>query len=122
MLPQVNILLEVGAQGRHRHLLSSPHSTAVQIGVSKKEDVQQLLGPPMAIQTTSGESTPQESWAYAAAEPIIQPYQYIPLIGAYAFRDSPQFSLPIQLTFPKTGLWKALPGEQCRHLEMNSMT
>ena len=63
---------------------------SVQIGKTTKEEVQNLFGYPTDIQVTSRNGISHEAWAYAAADPIIQPYQYVPLIGAYAFRDSPQ--------------------------------
>lgn len=63
---------------------------SVQIGVTTQEQVRQLFGYPTDIQVSSRNGISQESWAYSAADPVIQPYQYIPLIGAYAFSDSPE--------------------------------
>lgn len=58
---------------------------SVQIGVTTQDEVQQLLGPPTDRQLISRDGIPQESWSYGKADPVIQPYQYLPLIGGFAF-------------------------------------
>ena len=89
MLQPVNTLL--GIPSRTNPGITYPASLeSVQIGKTTKEEVQNLFGYPTDIQMSSRNGLSHEAWAYAAADPIIQPYQYVPLIGAYAFRDSPQ--------------------------------
>ena len=58
---------------------------SVQIGVTTQDEVRQLLGPPTDRQQTSRDGISQESWSYGKADPVIQPYQYVPLIGVLAF-------------------------------------
>ena len=68
----------------------------IHIGLTTQEEIQQRFGNPTDLQVSSGTRSSQESWAYASADPLIQPYQYVPFIGALAFSDSqapPSFSV-----------------------------
>ena len=57
----------------------------IQIGLTTQEEIQQRFGQPTDLQTSSKDQSSEESWAYASADPVIQPYQYIPFFGALAF-------------------------------------
>ena len=57
------------------------------LGTTKKEEIQQTFGSPTDRRHHSREKVSEESWAFAQADPVIQPYQYIPLIGVVAFLD-----------------------------------
>ena len=60
--------------------LESVHS-----GMTTQEDIQQLLGTPTDRQQISRNGITRETWSYGEADPLIQPYQYLPLIGGLAF-------------------------------------
>ena len=55
----------------------------VQIGVTTKDEVRNLLGPPTDVRLSSDQTQASESWAYAKADPAIHPLQYIPGLGGF---------------------------------------
>ena len=80
---------------------------SVRIGVTTQEEVQQLLGLPTDHQQTSRNGISQESWSYGKADPVIQPYQYVPLIGGLAFLgDSEPQSFSVN--FSEDGIVKGI--------------
>ena len=62
----------------------------IQIGLTTQEEIQQRFGQPTDFQISSRDQRAQESWAYASADPVIQPYQYVPFLGALAFSQDQQ--------------------------------
>ena len=55
----------------------------VQIGVTTKDEIRNMLGNPTDIRLSSDHNQASESWANA--NPSINPLQYIPGFGAFAF-------------------------------------
>ena len=55
----------------------------VQIGVTTKDEVRNLLGPPTDVRLSPDQTQASESWAYAKADPAIHPMQYIPGLGGF---------------------------------------
>ncbi len=68
----------------------------IQIGRTTQQEVRQLFGNPIDIQVSSEGEVPNETWAYAKAQPPTNPAQFIPLAGYYALSDqnaAPSFSV-----------------------------
>ena len=63
----------------------SHHLDSIQIGSSTKEEVLARLGNPTDRQRHSIDEAHLESLSYSSTEATITPYQYLPLIGAFAF-------------------------------------
>lgn len=63
----------------------------IQLGVTTQEEIQHLFGNPTDRHITSQIDMSGESWAYAFADPAIQPLQYVPLLGVLAL---PRFPYP----------------------------
>ncbi len=58
----------------------------LEIGVTTKEEIIATFGHPGHRKTLAFEAQSIESFGYATAEGQILPYQYIPFVGALAFR------------------------------------
>lgn len=58
---------------------------SVHIDVTTQEEVHQQFGPPTDRQQASKNEINLESWSYGETDLLIQPYQYLPLIGVLAF-------------------------------------
>ena len=72
---------------------------SVKLGVTTQEEVEQVFGTPTDRQKSSENGVTKDSWSYGAADPIIQPYQYLPLIGVIAFLgDSEPESLSVSFS------------------------
>ncbi len=56
----------------------------VHIGVTTKDEIRRMLGDPTDIRLSSDRDQGSESWAYANANPSINPFQYVPLAGVFA--------------------------------------
>lgn len=71
----------------------------VQIGVTTKEDVRNLLGEPTDLQISSDDGSARESWAYAQTPSKINPLQYIPGLGFLALpKDGLRHSFAISFS------------------------
>ena len=80
---------------------------SVKLGVTTQEEVKQLLGTPTDRQQISENGVTKDSWSYGAADPVIQPYQYLPLIGVIAFLgDSEPQSFSVN--FSEDGIVKGI--------------
>jgi len=60
----------------------------IRIGVSTQQEIVVRLGNPADHQMHSIDGMPFESLGYATTETQINPFQYLPLFGAFAFRGS----------------------------------
>ena len=79
----------------------------VQIGLTTQEEIQQRFGDPTDLQISSGDQSSHESWAYASADPVLQPYQYVPFFGALAF-SRPQKPQSFSVNFSQDGFVEGL--------------
>ena len=79
----------------------------IHIGLTTQEEIQQRFGHPTDLQISSREQSSQESWAYASADPAIQPYQYVPFFGALAF-SRPQKPPSFSVNFSQDGFVEGL--------------
>ena len=102
-------------------LLSGPASVAnsrpepsslrepIQIGVSTQEEVSGMLGNPTESKTHTLNGTQVESWAYVSHEETVQPYQYVPFVGAFAFSRSHVNDSPsVAISFSPNGVVSGL--------------
>ena len=64
-----------------------PALESLEIGTTTKEEVLRIFETPTDLQVSSGNGGPHEAWAYAWANPVIHPIQYVPVFGAWAFRE-----------------------------------
>lgn len=72
----------------------SHHLDPIQIGVTTKQEIVGNFGNPTDRQIQSIDVTQFESLSYSTTETAIQPYQYIPLLGAIAFSGPIQSQTP----------------------------
>ena len=79
----------------------------IQIGLTTQEEIQQRFGQPTDLQISSKDQISHESWAYASADPVIQPYQYVPFFGALAF-SRPQKPESFSVNFSQDGFVEGL--------------
>ena len=64
----------------------SQHFPSIRIGVSTQQEVINRLGDPTDRQIRSIEKFQHESFSYTTSESVVKPYQYLPFLGAVAFR------------------------------------
>lgn len=75
----------------------------IQIGLTTKDEVRNLLGNPTDIQLSSDHNQARESWAYAKVNPSIHPLQYIPGFGVFALSHQPRPS-SFSISFSPKGI------------------
>ena len=93
-----------GSAATHDPALQNPASLEpIQIGVTTQDDMRKSFGYPTDLQLSTESNIPRESWAYTSADPEIQPYQYIPLLGALAFKDEKE-SESFAVSFSPSGI------------------
>ena len=89
---------------RHDSAIAYPKKLEqIQIGVTTKDQVRNLLGNPTDIQLSSDHNQASESWGYAKGNPSIHPLQYVPGFGVFALSKQPRPS-SFSISFSPEGI------------------
>jgi len=104
----VGDLLSGEQNSQHPGLVYPPQLESVFIGQTTKEEVRNLFGNPTDLQVSSDHDSAHESWAYAKANPAINPLQFVPGFGVLALSEGQgvySFSMSFSASGVVEGVW-----------------